>query len=110
MYGHLLEAFVVAELRKQATWNETWTRLYHFRTAAGREVDIVLENMRGEVVGVEVKSAASVHGSDYSGLEALAEMAGKKFLRSIVFYTGETTVPFGRRFTALPVSALRRMT
>lgn len=39
MYGHLLETFVVMELRKQAAWNETRVRLYHFRTSTGRVED-----------------------------------------------------------------------
>ncbi len=110
LYGHLLETFVVAELRKQATWNEVRTRLYHFRTTTGREVDIVLENPKGEVVGVEVKSTATLHGADFTGLEALAEIAGKRFLQGIILYTGETAIPFGKRFTALPVNALWQTT
>ena len=97
------------ELRKQAAWNETRVRFHHFRTAAGREVDIVLEDPRGQVVGVEVKASASVQERDFAGLETLAEAAGRKFLNGIVLYTGDTVVPFGRRLWALPVSALWRM-
>jgi len=109
LYGHLLETFVVMELRKQAAWNETRVRFHHFRTAAGREVDIVLEDPRGHVVGVEVKASANVQAKDFAGLETLAEAAGRQFRNGVVLYTGDTVVPFGKRFWALPVSALWRM-
>ncbi|MBI5096975.1 MAG: ATP-binding protein [Nitrospirae bacterium] len=109
LYGHLLETFVVMELRKQAAWNETRVRFHHFRTAVGREVDIVLEDPRGQVVGVEVKASTSVQERDFAGLETLAEAAGRQFLNGVVLYTGDTVVPFGKRLWAFPVSALWRM-
>lgn len=109
LYGHLLETFVVMELRKQMGWNETRISLFHFRTSAGREVDIVIEDARGRIVGVEVKSASSVGKKDFVGLEALSESADKKFLRGLVLYDGEAVVPFGERLMALPIDALWRM-
>ncbi|MEW6638365.1 MAG: ATP-binding protein, partial [Actinomycetota bacterium] len=45
--GPLLENFVAMELKKQITWSETRPSLYHFRTQAGREVDLVLEDAAG---------------------------------------------------------------
>lgn len=42
----------------------------------GFEVDLLLERRSGEVVGIEVKSAATVSPADFKGLRALAE-AGK---------------------------------
>jgi len=62
--GPLLESFVVQELRKQFGWSMRPPMAYHFRTAAGREVDIVLEIPGGKVVGIEVKAAASVGRTD----------------------------------------------
>ena len=108
LYGRLLESFVVMELRKQMTWNEMRVSLFYFRTASGQEVDAVLEDIRGRVVGIEVKSAASVGEKDFSGLKALAELAGKKFHRGIVLYDGDSVVPFGDRYAAMPISALWR--
>ena len=34
-FGHLLEAFVVMELRKQIGWSETHCRIYHYRSSSG---------------------------------------------------------------------------
>ncbi|MBI4682931.1 MAG: ATP-binding protein, partial [Nitrospirae bacterium] len=52
-YGHLLETFVVMELRKQMTWNKTRCSLFYFRTSSGQEVDAVLEDIQGRIVGIE---------------------------------------------------------
>lgn len=107
--GPVLEAFVVGELRKQAGWAELRTELGHFRTHAGAEVDVVLEDPAGRVVGVEVKAAASVDGSDFRGLRALAAAAGDRFVRGVVLYTGGTPTTFEPRFSAWPMDALWRL-
>jgi len=95
--GHLLENFVVIELFKQKAWSDISVDLFHFRTSAGREVDIVLEDKIGRIVGVEVKAAGSVTQKDFSGLRALAEICGKQFIRGIVLYNGRQAVPL-RKF------------
>ena len=53
--GGLLENFVIMELWKQATWSRARPAFSHFRTSGQQEVDLVLEDRRGRVVGVEVK-------------------------------------------------------
>jgi predicted AAA+ superfamily ATPase len=107
--GHLLEGLVVGELRKQRTWSETRAEMFHLRTTAGREVDVVLEDSLGRIVGIEVKATASVGKQDFLGLEALAEATGKRFVRGLVLYRGVKSVPFGVKYIALPVDALWRI-
>ncbi len=104
--GPLMENFVVMELRKQASWSQTMPELFHFRTQAGREVDVVLEDRSGRIVGIEVKARATLGREDLKGLEALADLGGKRFHRGVVLYAGQDTIPFGARIHALPVSAL----
>lgn len=104
--GPLLENFVAMELVKQATWSRTQPRLFHYRTHGGDEVDIVLEDATGRVVGIEVKAAATVGARDFKGLRSLAEAAGEHFQRGIVIYTGGADIPFGKNLHALPVSSL----
>ncbi len=108
-FGHLLESFVVGELRKQATWSETRVGIYHYRTATGQEVDVVLENgAAGSLVGIEVKASATVTKKDFSGLHTLAEDAGDRFKQGVILYTGEQTVSFGKNMVAFPISSLWR--
>jgi predicted AAA+ superfamily ATPase len=104
--GPLLETFVVSELTKQRGWSRTPVELLHFRTHGGHEVDVVLEAPDGHLVGVEVKAAATIGGGDLKGLRALRDIAGKRFYRGVVLYTGRETLPFGPDLWALPVSAL----
>ncbi len=104
--GPLIENFVVMELRKQVSYSKTMPELFHFRTQAGREVDIVLENRSGEIVGIEVKAGATLGSKDFSGLKTLAQMAGKRFRRGVVLYTGQDAIPFGSGIHALPLSTL----
>ena len=106
LLGHVLENFVAMELIKQLGWSERRCRLFHFRTESGVEVDLVLEDRAGRLVGVEVKSAATVRQQDFRGLETLARLTGDRFARGVVLCTGTTVVPFGRNLFALPVSQL----
>lgn len=104
--GPLLEGFVTMELARQATWSMTEVQVLHYRTKDQDEVDIVLEDLRGHVVGIEIKASSMVRGDDFNGLRHLAERAGDDFLAGIVLYAGRTTVSFGRPFKAMPISAV----
>jgi len=106
MTGAALECFVAGELTKQIAWSETRPRLFHYRTHAQQEVDFVLEDARGRLVGIEVKKTASPTSSDFKGLRHLSDQAGKRFLRGVVLYTGSTSVAFGPNLHAVPVSSL----
>jgi hypothetical protein len=92
----------------QIGWGATAPALFHFRTHAGEEVDLVLEQRSGSVVGIEIKNGATVSSADLSGLRTLREAAGGRFRRGIVLYTGQDVVPFGDRLWAVPVDALWR--
>lgn len=104
--GALTENFVVSELNKQADWSAVRIKIFHFRTSNDREVDIVLENRKGELVGVEVKASSTVNQYDFKGLEMLAGTLPKKFRRGILLYTGSQFLAFGDKLFAVPLSAL----
>jgi len=104
--GSQFENFVASELVKQATWAEREVRFHHFRTAGGREVDVVLEDRDGSLVGIEAKLGATPHESDFNGLAHLRDRLGDKFKAGVVLNTGSQTLPFGDRLWAVPVSAL----
>lgn len=109
MAGGVLENFVLMELRKQASWSETQPQFFYWRTASGQEVDIVLENSAGHLVGVEVKASATLNSGDVRGLQALASAAGRRWIRGIVLYTGADVVPFASNLHGVPVSCLWTM-
>ena len=100
-FGSLLETFVLGELLKLASWSAE-----RFRDRYDNEVDIVIENQDGQVVGIEVKASATVRGDDFAGLRKLAEASGKRFAMGLVLYDHDTVVPFGQRMFAAPISML----
>ncbi|MGH3978325.1 MAG: ATP-binding protein [Pseudonocardiaceae bacterium] len=104
--GGLLEAFMAMELRKQIGWSRVRPGLAHFRTRRGDEVDLVMEARDGSLVGIEVKSSATVRSGDFAGLRVLEEIAGDRFRRGVVLYTGTDVVSFGPKLVAAPVSML----
>ena len=104
--GGVFENFVLMELRKQSAWSETQPGFFHWRTAGGREVDIILEDRGGRVVGIEVKAGATLGGSDVRGLQALKEAIGNRWLRGVILYTGTDVVPFAADIHGLPISHL----
>ncbi|HLQ25476.1 MAG TPA: ATP-binding protein [Acidiferrobacterales bacterium] len=107
--GHLLETFAVAELRKQAGWAKHNVDFYYYRTSTGQEVDIVMEDRRGRLAGIEIKASATLDTKDFAGLKAFADTAGKRFVGGILLYTGSDVLPFGKKLYAMPVSALWRV-
>jgi hypothetical protein len=106
LLGQMLETFVVGELRKQLSWTNPQTALYHFRTAAGSEVDAVLEKPDGSVAGVEVKASATVDTSNFAALKELREQLGKRFITGVVLYTGDNLIPFGDKLWLVPLPIL----
>lgn len=102
----VLENYIVMELRKQMAWSNTLPKLYHFRTAAGQEVDILLQAPDGRVVGIEIKSSNEVTKKDFHGLETLAKIATDQFHLGIVLYSGKDIIKFGENLVALPINTL----
>jgi uncharacterized protein len=105
-FGVLLETFVLAELLKLSSWSGEHFEFSHFRDRYDNEVDIVIEDTDGRLVGIEVKASATVSRDDFSGLRKLAEACGKKFVLGMVLYDHDTVVPFGERLAAVPISGL----
>lgn len=105
-FGHVLETFVFSELLKHSTTANASYQLLYYRDTDKREVDIVIENTNGALVGVEVKAAASVKESDFRGLKKLASLAGDRFKMGVLLYDGHETVPIGDHLWAAPISSL----
>lgn len=105
-FGHVLESFVYGELLKHAASAEGDYQLLYYRDHDQFEVDLVAENAAGQLIGIEIKAAASVRLSDLRGLKRLAGMAGEQFRMGVIFYDGLDTMPLGERFWAVPISSL----
>ncbi|GIH78442.1 ATP-binding protein [Planobispora longispora] len=104
--GGLMENFVLAEIARQLSWSDTDARIHHYRDRDQNEVDGVIEDNAGRVVGIEVKAAETVRSADFKGLRLLQERLGPRFLAGFVLYCGSQSLSFGDGLACLPVSAL----
>ncbi|MDO5696953.1 MAG: ATP-binding protein [Dermatophilus congolensis] len=105
-FGHLLETFVVGELRKQASWLEEPVTLGHWRTSDGAEVDLVIENDDGNVLAFEVKANERATGSDFRGLTQLRETLGARLVAGVIFTTGVRSYTYDDRLHVMPIDRL----
>ena len=105
-FGTALETFVYGELLKHASSAEGDYDLFYYRDHDKMEVDFVIENAAGDVIGVEVKSTATVKADSLRGLHRLAEAVGSRFTKGIVLYDGTEALPLGDHLQAVPLSSL----
>jgi predicted AAA+ superfamily ATPase len=105
-FGLALEGFVGMELAKAADLGPGDPRLMHYRTSKGVEIDFVLEAADGRVAAVEVKASSTLEAADFRRFDRLREILGPRFVRGVVFYTGDRVLSFGDRLQAWPVSLL----
>ena len=105
-FGHVLETFVYGELLKHTTTADDDYQLLYYRDHDQFEVDIVIENAGGQLVGVEIKAAASIGLNDLRGLKRLASIAGDQLKLGVILYDGIETLPLGNRLWAMPISTL----
>jgi predicted AAA+ superfamily ATPase len=107
MLGRLLDTFVAAQLRAELAASTNDPCLYHVREEQGRrEVDLLVETASGQLIGIEIKAAATVTASDARHLAWLRDQTGDAFAAGIVLHTGPYVFPVSDRIVAAPVSAL----
>jgi predicted AAA+ superfamily ATPase len=105
-FGHILETFVYSELIKHKSASEDDYEILYYRDNDQYEVDLVIENSDGLLIGIEIKSAATVKATDLRGLKRLASLEPDKFTLGIILYDGTETMPLGDRLWAAPISTL----
>lgn len=105
-FGNVLETFVYGELLKHASTARGHYQLMCYRNTNQTEVDLVIESTNGDIVGVEIKAAASIQSQHLHGLRNLSQTAGDQFKMGILLYDGEETIPLGDKIWAAPISTL----
>jgi len=105
-FGSLLATFVYGELLKHNSTADVDYQLLYYRDLDMLEVDVVIENPAGQLIGVEVKASATVKSSDLHGLKKLARVAGDQFKMGLLLYDGTETMPLGNGLWSVPLSTL----
>ena len=106
LLGSVLENFVFTELKKLMNCSQFGLQMYHYRTQSGIEVDFVLENRAGQIVGIEVKASETISPEDWKGLNVLGEEMGDKMIRGVILYSGKAVIALRKDRIAIPLTAL----
>ena len=107
LLGRLLDTFVVAQLRAEATVADARPRMFHLRQEDGRhEVDIVAEIRGGAVIGIEIKASSAPTANDARHLAWLRDHLGDSFIAGVVLHTGPATYSLGEKLVAAPICTL----
>jgi predicted AAA+ superfamily ATPase len=105
--GKIIETLVYNELAALVSIGRE-NQLYHYRDRHNREVDFIVKNDRGGILGIEVKAGSRVSPHDDTRhLRFFQEKIAKNELfTGIVLYTGEDTLPLGENIFAVPLACL----
>lgn len=103
--GAMLENLVYTQL---LIWRETQMprpEIYYWRTAAGAEVDFIVQS-RNRLLPIEVKMTARAQLGDVRSLETFLDEHPKNARFGVLLYGGDEVVRLTPRVVALPVGAI----
>ena len=105
-FGRLVETWVYGQIAPEIDTHTDW-RLFHYRANEEAEIDFLVENDRGELLGLEVKSRETLKSDDFKGLKKFKDgYKGSKFIGAVL-YPGEKIFRQADGFWAMPKSAMR---
>ncbi len=104
--GYLLENYVINEIKRISLWQDEPLYFYHYRDKDKVEVDLVIETLSGQVIGIEIKSTATLRQKDFQGLEKLKALAGNNFLTGILLYDGDHSNQYSDKIYSSPIGSI----
>ena len=106
LFRPILESFVISEFRKIASWSDQYYDFSFYHDKDGNKVDIIIENQRQQVVGVQVSSFNTVAEKEFKPLRRLAKKCENSFIQGIILYDGKKIVKIDDQLSAVPYSCL----
>lgn len=108
--GKLLETYIftqlVAHIEALELHGEKYN-LYHYRDREKREIDFIIENADGNILGVKVKAGSAVSRDSFKHLLWFRDNIAKdRQFVGIVLYTGDQAAAFGSGMWAIPINIL----
>ncbi len=105
MGGAIFETAVVGEIYRTLNHRGLEPRLYFWRTSAGTEVDLVVEEA-GRLTPVEVKLSSTPKPAMARGIESFRREYGRRVQKGWLVHTGREVLPLGPGILACPFAAL----
>ena len=103
--GAIFETAVVGEIVKRLAARGGEAGVYFWRTAAGAEVDFLVEDS-GRLIPIEVKTTATPLPSMGDAIRQLRRELGDLAAPGFVIHPGDIRLPLGSGVTAVPFAAL----
>jgi predicted AAA+ superfamily ATPase len=103
--GAIFETAVISEVVRTLTHRGVPPEVYFWRTAAGVEVDLVVE-AGGKLIPIEAKASATPRPAMAAGIGAFQRDLGRRAGPGYVVHSGDQILPLGPGTTAMPIAAL----
>lgn len=104
--GKLVETWVYHQLSAMADAEDRDYEIHHYRDKLKREIDFIVTDEDGALLGIEVKSGGMVGQSDFQHLKWFAANLAKSRFTGIVLYAGPDILRFGEGCYAVPLASL----
>ncbi len=101
--GKLVETWAYAQIMPEVDLHPLWS-IRHFRNKNHQEIDFLIGDERGRLLGLEIKSAESINSDDFKHLKWFSEKVPN--FTGIVLYAGADIISIGNGLYAVPFSAL----
>ena len=102
LLGSLFETWAINDIQKQFVTLSTAPKMYHWRTSAGAEVDLLLER-DGKFYPIEIKCKTNLTSKDTRGIKAFRETYPKlNIMTGLIIYAGDTCYKVNDNVIALP--------
>ncbi len=105
MGGAIFENLVIADLYKTFLHRGEEPTIYFWRTAAGSEVDVIVDTQSG-LVPLEIKKNQTPRLEMAKEIQSFLRDFGKQALPGYVVYPGDLVLPLGKGVSALPLNRL----
>lgn len=102
-WGHFLETWIWAELRKLVHLSPN-IQSFFYRTHEGKEVDFILTK-GSKACAIECKATTTITSKHFQGLRDAQEALQEKTL-GIILYFGDHILPFSDTLIAVPIRIL----
>jgi predicted AAA+ superfamily ATPase len=105
MSGAVFETFVISQVYKRLLNRGIDPNVYFWRTAAGTEVDILVEE-QGVLHPIEVKATATPRPAMAAGITSLCKDLGPQISKGYIVHMGELILPLAPKIEAIPLARL----
>lgn len=104
--GAIFETWAINYIHQQFGTLATAPKTYHWRTASGAEVDLILERS-GKLYPIEMKCKTHLSKADLSGMKAFRDTyPNQEIMPGLIIYAGSEVFKLDEKTTAIPWNLL----